>query len=46
MAKTTTKPAAEEKPEARSIAAPAPRPRIIKTIYKPIPRFNGGCKNC
>ena len=32
----------EEKKEVKKFVASPP----VKSVYKPLPRFNGGCKNC
>lgn len=32
----------EEKKDVKQVVASP----LVKSVYKPLPRFNGGCKNC
>lgn len=36
----------KEKAENGSKVTKPANPMLIKNVYKPLPRFNSGCKNC
>jgi|GEM_PF-4717459 hypothetical protein len=46
MAKSKPEPPKQGQEQNTPAGTKITRPRITRTIYKPIPRFNSGCHNC